>query len=234
MEHRLISCIIPVYNGELYLGEALDSIFGQGYEALEVIVVDDGSTDGTANVVERYEGRSHYVRQSNAGPVVARNRGLEEAEGDFIAFLDADDLWHPNKLQLQMSRFQAQPRLDYCLAHVQNFWIPDLTAEANRLRHHRISQPLPGYVTGTLLAKRDLFDKIGPFNTALCHGDAGEWLLRADEQGAVKELLPDVLLYRRLHHANRSRLLAAQSRNQHLHILKQHLDRTRGLKAKAG
>ena len=229
-EGPLISCIVPVYNGELYLREALDSIFSQGYEPLEVIVVDDGSTDGTAKVVDRYDGRIRYVRQSNAGPVAARNRGLEEAKGDFIAFLDADDLWHPNKIRVQISRFQAQPGLEYCLAHVQNFWIPELRDEANRLRNHRIAQPLPGYVAGTLLAKHSLFDRIGPLNIALSHGDAGEWCLRADGQGAVKEVLPDVLLFRRLHHTNRSRLLASQSRNQHLQILKAHLDRTRGLK----
>lgn len=225
-----VSCIVPVYNGECYLAEALDSIFLQRYEPFEVIVVDDGSTDGTAKVLDRYDGRIRYVKQSNAGPVAARNRGLDEAKGEFIAFLDADDLWHRDKLQLQMGRFRSRPALGYCLAYVQNFWIPELTEEANRFRNHRIAQPLPGYVTGTLLARRSLFDAIGPFNTAFGHGDAGEWCLRADGQGAVKEVLQEVLLFRRIHHTNRSRSLANQSRNQHLHILKAHLDRTRGPK----
>ena len=94
----MISCIVPVYNGERYLAETLQSILGQRVGPLEVIVVDDGSTDGTAGVARRFGSAIRVLHQTNAGPAAARNLGLSEARGDFVAFLDADDLWKPDKL----------------------------------------------------------------------------------------------------------------------------------------
>jgi glycosyltransferase involved in cell wall biosynthesis len=84
----LISCIVPAFNAERYLGEALDSILAQTWRPIEVIVVDDGSTDGTAQVAERYGERIAYIRQANAGPAAARNRGLDAAAGAFVATPD--------------------------------------------------------------------------------------------------------------------------------------------------
>lgn len=227
MKSSLVSCIVPVFNGERYLAEALDSILKQSYKPLEIIVADDGSTDGTREVVQRYDTRVRYLLQSNAGPVVARNLGLGAATGEFVAFLDADDLWHAEKLARQMARFDARPELDVCVAHVQNFWIPELREEEERLRDNRVSKPLPGYSTVTLLARRSLFEAVGPFNAALRHGDSTDWFLRAAEHGAVIELLPDVLSYRRLHQTNRSRLLASNSRDEFLKIVKAVIDRRR-------
>jgi glycosyltransferase involved in cell wall biosynthesis len=223
----LISSIVPVYNGENYLAEAIESILKQDYEPSEIIVVDDGSTDGTGAVAARYGKRLRYFRQDNAGPAAARNLGINAATGDFIAFLDADDLWHSEKLSRQMSRFEARPELDYCVGHVQNFWIPELKEEEKRFRGHRISKPLPGYVTGTLMARRRLFDSVGLFNTAIVHADDTDWFLRAEDRGGTMELLPDVLLYRRLHTGNLSRLKAPSSRDQYLTVLKSALDRRR-------
>lgn len=223
----LISCIVPVFNGERYLREALDSIFAQTYRTLEVLVADDGSTDGTPSIVAGVGNRLRYLRQDNQGPAAARNVGIGAARGEFIAFLDADDLWHPEKLERQMARFQARPELGYCVTYCQNFWIPDLQAEAEKYRDHRVAQPVPGYVTQTLFARRDVFTEVGLFNTALAHGDSTEWFLRAAKKGTVMELLPDVLSYRRLHSENRSRLLASSSREEFLHIIKMSLDSRR-------
>jgi glycosyltransferase involved in cell wall biosynthesis len=227
VKRDLVSCIVPVFNGERYLAEALDSILKQSYEPLEIIVADDGSTDGTREVVQRYGTRVRYLHQFNAGPVVARNLGLGAATGEFVAFLDADDLWHAEKLARQMARFDTRPELDVCVAHVQNFWVPELREEEERFRTHRLSRPLPGYLTVTLLARRSLFEAVVPFNTALRHGDSADWFLRAAEHGAVIELLPDVLYYRRLHQTNRSRLLASNSRDEFLKIVKASIDRRR-------
>jgi len=227
MKLPLISCIVPVFNGERYLGEALESILKQGYRPLEIIVVDDGSTDSTAAVANGYRDRVCYLWQPNAGQAAARNFGLDASQGEFVAFLDADDLWHPEKLERQMARFEVRHELDYCLAHVQNFWIPELIEEEKKFRDHRISQPIPGYSGCTLLACRTLFERVGPFNTAIHHADDTDWFLRASESGAVMEMLPDVLLYRRLHQTNISRVRAANSRDQYLHVLKNALDRRR-------
>lgn len=227
MESSLVTCIVPVYNGELYLAETLDSILGQTYCSIELVVVDDGSTDGTAKVVESYGSQVRYQYQPNAGPASAFNTGLGLAKGEFMAFLGADDLWHPEKLERQLLRFAMRPELDLCVTHLQNFWIPELKEEAERYKNHNLAQPLPGYTSATLVARRNLFDAIGNFDSSLQHGHDLDWFLRAAEHDANMELLPDVLMHRRMHHSNRSRFLADNSRRTFLRIVKASLDRRR-------
>jgi glycosyltransferase involved in cell wall biosynthesis len=223
----MVSCIVPVFNGERYLAEAINSILAQTYRPLEVIVADDGSTDQTRKISVGFGDVVRYIMQANQGPSTARNLGIQAAAGEFIAFLDADDLWHAEKLTCQLERFQAKPELDYCVTHCQNFWIPELQAEAEKFRNHRISRPMPGYVTGTLVVRRVAFTKVGLFSTKLAHGDSTEWFLRAAEHGTKSELLPEVLMYRRIHLNNRSRLLATRSKDEFLRLLKSSLDRRR-------
>jgi glycosyltransferase involved in cell wall biosynthesis len=232
MGQSRISCIIPVYNGERYLQEAIDSILAQTYRPLEIIVVDDGSADGTADVAAGYGDRLRYIRQDNAGAPTGRNHGLSIALGEFVAFLDADDLWHPDKLHRQMARFEARPKLDLCVTHLENFWIPELEEEKIRFQTHRLTKILPGYVTATLLARQSLFERVGCFNTDLKVGDDTEWFLRAAEKDAVVELLPDSLVFRRLHKNNLSmepgsRRQTVAMQNAALQIIKASLDRRR-------
>jgi glycosyltransferase involved in cell wall biosynthesis len=232
MEKLLISCIVPVFNGERYLGEALDSILAQTYRPIEIIVVDDGSTDGTGELVACYGDRIRYVRQANQGAPTARNLGLSVANGEFIAFLDADDLWHPDKLERQMARFEARAELDLCVTNLQRFWIPELETERKRFQNHRFAEILPGYVTQTLLARRSLFESVGHFDTSRRVGDPMDWFLRANEHGAVIELLPDLLVYQRMHENNLSvergtRRMTASMQNAVLDVVKASLDRRR-------
>ena len=107
MSAPTVTCIVPVFNGERYLREALDSIVAQSHQTLDVLLVDDGSTDASAAVAKSYGDRIRYFFQPNAGPAAARNVGLAAAQGEFVAFLDADDRWHPEKLTLQLARFAA-------------------------------------------------------------------------------------------------------------------------------
>lgn len=229
MRPSLITCIVPVFNGECYIKEALDSILAQTYGPVEIITVDDGSTDKTAAVVATYGKQVRYIWQQNAGPGAARNLGISLAQGEFIAFQDADDLWHPEKLEHQMARFKTRTELEMCVTHIQNFWIPELQDEAQRFQNHRRAQALPGYVTTTLLARRTLFDKVGMFNPTFMHVHDSEWFVRVKELGMATELLPEVLAYRRLHHTNRSRDRAGASRDEYLQLLKDTLDRRRGI-----
>ncbi len=233
MTGALVSCVVPVFNGERYLREALDSILAQTYRPLEVVVADDGSTDSTVEIVAGYADAVRYVRQDNAGAPAARNLGLDNGRGDFIAFLDADDVWHPEKLARQMARFDARPDLDLCVTHLQAFWIAELKEEAARFRDHPLSGPLPGYSTVTLLARRALFERVGRFNVALSVGDPMEWFLRAAHEGAVMELLPETLVYRRMHQRNLSwdvdetRRMTTAMQASVLRVVKESLDRRR-------
>ncbi|MCK5447702.1 MAG: glycosyltransferase family 2 protein [Gemmatimonadetes bacterium] len=226
----LITCIVPVCNGERHLEEALDSILAQDWRPIEVIVVDDGSTDRTAAVAQDVAARAPEVRvitQENAGPAAARNTGIAHSRGALICFLDGDDLWHQEKLAKQAERFEADPRLDYCVHYVQNFWDDELAAEAEQYRDHARGQPIPGYVTQCLMARRPTFERIGTFDPDLQHGDSADWFLRARAEGLTEELMPDVLGYRRMHAENRSRTQASGSLDEFFGILKQSLDRKR-------
>lgn len=205
----LISCIIPVFNGARFLTESLDSVLAQPYRPLEIIVVDDGSTDQTAEVCRRYDSAIHYERQENAGPGAARNRGIRRAKGEFLAFQDTDDLWHPEKLSRQLARFRARPELDLCITHVRNFWVPELKHEETRLRqqcHPLTAAALPGYTLQTVVVRRTSFERVGYLNESLRPvGEDTDWFVRAREAGLVTEMLDDVLVYRRMHQHNISR-----------------------------
>ena len=223
----LVSCIVPVHNGARFIEEALASIDGQPYQPKEIIVVDDGSTDATAEVVAGTGITLRYLKQEQAGGPSARNHGMREARGSFFAFLDADDRWHPDKLARQMARFSARPELEISVAHVQNFWMPEVEAERARLAGHRRAAAIPGYTASTLVARREVFDRLGPFKAAMQHGEQTEWFLRARQSGAVIELLPDVLLERRMHGDNVSRHKAEASLNQYFQLLRGHIDQLR-------
>lgn len=129
MDTPLVSCIVPTFNSRRFVGEALASILAQTYRPLEIIVADDGSTDGTIELVRAHGGYITLVSQATVGPASTRNLGLDAARGDFIAFLDADDRWHPEKLERQIARFLAQPALDLCVTAAQLFWTADLEQE---------------------------------------------------------------------------------------------------------
>lgn len=105
----LVSIIVPVYNGELYIKQCVESLLAQRYPNKEIIVVDDGSTDGTAQVLKSMPQEVHYILQENAGSAVARNTGIENAKGEYIAFNDGDDIWAPNRLHQQVEFLETHP-----------------------------------------------------------------------------------------------------------------------------
>jgi glycosyltransferase involved in cell wall biosynthesis len=197
-----ISCIVPVYNGARFLAEALDSILAQTVPPGEIVVVDDGSTDATAEVAKSYGPRVRYTWQANAGPASARNRGIGSTSGDFVAFLDADDRWHPEKTARQMAAFEANPAADICITYLQNFWVEELAQEREKMRDHAFAKPMPGYVLQCLLARRRVFDAIGRLDEAKRLGEDQDWYLRADRAGIVKEIVKEPLVFRRIHQQN--------------------------------
>ena len=225
MTPPLVSCIVPVYNGEAYLREAVESIFAQSYRPIEVVVTDDGSGDDTPAIIDSYGDRIISRRQPNAGPAAARNTGLEAASGALVAFLDADDLWHPDKLVAQVDYLDEHPEHDVCVTHIKNFWVVSLAEEKSRFSDTPAAEAVPGYLTQTMLARRRAFDRVGGFNAVEGAADATDWFLRASDAGVSCGIVPRTLVRRRLHHANRSRTLGALPRTALLKFLKNSLDR---------
>lgn len=121
MEHKnpLVSAIVPAFNAERYVGEAIDSILAQSYPNIEILVVDNASTDNTAAIIKRYGERVTYLHQAKKGPAAARNQGLMQSRGDFIAFLDADDLWLPEKTERQIRYLVDHPEVGVCYSHYE-------------------------------------------------------------------------------------------------------------------
>jgi glycosyltransferase involved in cell wall biosynthesis len=123
MLNTRISVVIPTYNSAAYLPAAIDSAFNQTLPPFEIVVIDDGSIDNTVEVLKPYEVRIRYIFQENKGPAAARNRGIAEANGDLIAFLDSDDVWLPEKLELQVPVLTENPKIG--LVH-SDFFLLDM------------------------------------------------------------------------------------------------------------
>ncbi|MCG3181676.1 MAG: hypothetical protein BIFFINMI_04075 [Phycisphaerae bacterium] len=231
MENPLISVVVPTFNARRFLPEALASILAQTYRPIEVIVADDGSTDGTVELARQWDPPVRVVAQPTAGPAATRNLGAAHAAGPFLAFLDPDDLWMPDKLALQAARFAQRPELDLCVTHVQPFWEEEVRADGLRYADHPRAQPVPGFATTTLLARRSAMDRLGPFDPGLWFSDAVEWFIRAREAGLVIELMDEVLVRHRMHTSNLTRRRPAGSIDEFARVLKASLDRRRAADA---
>jgi glycosyltransferase involved in cell wall biosynthesis len=227
MTHNGISCIVPVFNSERFLSAMLDSIVAQTHQVSEIIVVDDGSTDSTKAIVESYGERIRYFRQNNLGSAAARNFGVRQSRHPFLSFLDHDDLWYREKLELQMAQFTTKAQLDICLTYVTLLCDKALSQEQHLYRHHRRGQTIPGYATISMLAKRNTFDIIGPRDASLWFGDATYWFLRAREMDMNIHLMPQALVSYRMHSSNLMRRRQEASRDEFVRIVKASLDRRR-------
>ncbi len=232
MTARLISVIMPVFNGERYLAEALDSVLAQTQRPLEVIVVDDGSTDGTAAALDAYGDRIVRLWQPNLGPGVARNTGLARASGAYLSFMDADDVLHPEKLERQLACLDAHPDVDVCRAYAQNFWIEELQHERERLDDWAMTSPQLGSLLQGLLAHRRVFAMVGGFDVTLRVGSDTDWFIRADEFGVRIRPLPEVLVYRRVHRTNITRVRANELKGDMAEVVKAALNRRRAAAAR--
>lgn len=221
-----MSCVVPVYNAERYIVDTIGSILAQTHGVLEIIVVDDGCTDGTRERLEDFAAAIVVIGQANAGTAAARNAGMRRARGEFVAFLDADDLWHPEKTARQLQRFRERPGLEVSFTWIQNFISPD-TAGQGRPADEGMLRPVPGYVCPTMLMRREVIDRVGWFDASLNHANEPDWILRAAELGVCMEILPDVLVRRRLHPGSRSSRHAGSSHDEYLRLLKARLDRRR-------
>ncbi len=202
MAKPLISVIIPVYNGEKYLAEAIESVLDQNYCPIEVIVVDDGSTDGTADVAWSFSESVHFIYQPNQGVAVARNTGIKNSSGELIAFLDADDLWAHNKLNVQVDCLLMHPNIGYILGRQQNFLELGIDKPFWLRKEHLLNDHV-GFLP-TLMIRRRIFDKVGLFNPDYIISSDVEWFSRVKDVSIPMMVVPEIVLYRRIHDTNLS------------------------------
>ena len=220
----LVSVIIPVYNARPWIRQALESVFAQTYRPLEVIVVDDGSSDGSLDIPASFPGVI-CLSQENKGPAAARNKGLALARGLFFAFLDADDLWLPDKLTRQIGFHLEHAQQGGSLVHMRQFlsqgatlppWVrPDVG------RHDEA-----GYIPSALVVHRKAFEKVGLFDESLKTAEDADWFCRASDCAVPMAVIEEVLLMKRLHGGNLSFQSGGSQRNL-LNAMRKSINRKR-------
>lgn len=197
----LVSVIIPVYNGEKYLAEAIENVKNQHYQPLEIIVIDDGSTDNTAEIAAEFKDSIRYIYQKNSGPSAARNCGIKMANGDVIAFLDVDDIWSDDKLKLQVGYLANNPSLEIVQGLIQQMRLSELTAN-NQPIFEPVYKPYNYINLGSAIYRKSVFDKIGFFDETLNYAEDVDLFIRAWENGISKVLIDQVMLFYRKHQKN--------------------------------
>ena len=222
-----ISTIIPVFNGARFLGEAIASALAQTLLPTEIIVVDDGSTDETPMVTRQFGRRVNYQRQPHAGVAAARNHGLAAARGEWIAFLDADDFWLPEKLSVQAERLLAQPELQYVTAHAEFFLEPGCPWPRNYQPEWRNEKQFG--LLGSLLGRKKIFETVGQFDPQLICAEDMDWFARAKDLRVPTAMLAETLLRKRVHSANLTVTMpVAATEAAVLRVLRNTLHRQRG------
>ena len=201
----LVSVVIPVYNGERFLKESLESVFAQTFQDYEIVCVDDGSTDGSIALLQQYGSRVRVISQANVGQSAARNAGVRQATGAFVAFLDQDDLWYPAKLAQQVAVLNAEP--DVVVVHC-NYNRMDgdgrvlVTGAALAERASALASPL-GCLIGealvfpsAMMVRRDVFHLVDGFDPELRGFEDFDLIARLKQQGRFVLLHESGMAYR--------------------------------------
>ena len=218
----LISCIIAVFNGADYINEAIRSVLHQSMPVDQLIVVDDGSTDQTNALVAAYGDQLIHIKKGHSGIADTLNHGLQHATGDFITFLDADDIWDLEKTQHQNTWLTENPRFDAVFCHVREFVSPELSVEqATRLQVR--PDAMRGLNKSCMMIRKPFFDQVGMFSVSDNMGDFIEWFTRAKAMNIQYEVLEDVLTMRRVHLHNFTRTQRGEMTN-YTNILRRALE----------
>lgn len=195
-----VSCIIPFHDPGPFLRPAVESVLGQDHPPDEVILVDDGSSDGSAELVESSTWPVVLLRQAHAGVAAARNRGLAAASGDVIAFHDADDVWPRARMRVLVGALEADADIDVVVGRVEVIAERILSREeTSKLDGVHLPLSLP-----SMLVRRRLFDRVGPFNETLAVAEDAEFFMRARIAGVAVRLVDETSLLYRRHDRNMS------------------------------
>ena len=182
-----VSIVIPAYNAEQYLGETIESVLAQTFDDFELLIIDDGSTDNTAEIVRNYSFKDNRVKlrsQQNQGVSIARNTGIKLAKGEYIAFLDSDDKWLPNKLAVHIEHFNQDSNLGASFGKVE-FLTSDgqLTGHLSNslltgIKPEYLLYENPTITTSNIVVRREVFEQVGGFDEQISYSEDLEWLLR--------------------------------------------------------
>lgn len=220
----VVGVVIPTLNGARYLGEAIESVLGQTHQALDVVIVDDGSTDATAEIARGFAPEVRCLPLAHQGLGSARNAGVRAVRGGYISFLDQDDVWPPEKLEIQVAAFGLRPSPDLVFGAVREFISPELEPSfATQVRC--VEELRPAALPGAMLARRASIGRVGPFSTRWTSTDFMAWLLSARRLGLVEVMLSDHVLSRRLHATNYSH--RTEAANEYVCVIKESLDQRR-------
>ena len=232
MERIQISVLIPMYQAEKYIEEAIRSVSLQSMPGTELIIVDDGSPDQSAekadSALAQYfpDGSARLVRKPHCGQAAARNTALSLAGGDFIFFLDADDVLTAGALEAVLEIFAQYPDADIACARCRDFISPELTPEeASRLRPRR--EPYQRMLAGCTLIRRAVFDRVGKYDESLPGSETAQWMLRAQDEGVCIRYTDTVTLERRYHNDNFGRRSRQAQLQGYMNIIRQR--RSRGV-----
>jgi glycosyltransferase involved in cell wall biosynthesis len=221
---KLVSVIIPFYNGARFIKDAINSILNQGVENIEIILVNDGSTDNSVEVLNEISNNNiRLIHQENAGAAEARNNGVRHAIGKYIAFLDADDIWEKNKLKLQLEVITSTNAPKMVFGHVCEFFDQSLP---NHQSLQSTAKTFVGYSPIAMLITKEDFLSVGEFHGQWKVAEFIDWYDRAKHVGLSEEVLPNVVANRRIHAGNMDRLERPDSK-QYVAVLKAALDRRR-------
>lgn len=201
-----VSVFIPTYNRVGYLEEAIESVLAQTYGDLEVVVVDDGSDDGTEELVRSYNetdrpGRVRYVGQPHLGIAAARNRAVREASGELIAWCDSDDLWEPTKLERQVAYLDAHPSCAIVFCLVRSFTaIPEEDLGERQRAVMALHARGYRYYMASACVRREVFERCGTFDEGRAYAEDDEWVARVCAAGvAIDHCIDEPLYLRRVH-----------------------------------
>jgi glycosyltransferase involved in cell wall biosynthesis len=220
MTDPVVTLIVASHNGEKFLAETLESAFAQSFDPFEVVFVDDGSEDATPDIARSFPVR--YLRQENLGLAAARNTGLEHASGEFIAFLDDDDILPPTKLDVQVRYLREHPSIGCVLGRQE--WIFE-GVEPPALTRDPVFGEVGGIQFVTAMIRRHVLEELGGFDPSFRYAEDRDLFIRLREHGVEIAVLPEVVLRKRLHGANMT--MNAPATHPMLRSLREKLERQR-------